>query len=287
MNMKYLKLIFCAMMLSVAMVSCDEDEPGPSGVIAFWVPGEDFEWFNYVYNTATETGVVYDGAKYQAAFTGWNAAVTVENVKFADRMHQISFIVDSLSWSNTPGIMNIAGENRVPKLVDGSSMSGYIVNDFKMNIADRTLDTDSTELYIPNVNITYSINNLFEVRAIQKENYYFGNTEVVATDGSVYKNDESIYKIKLNPVTKTADLTIIGAKFAKMMPAMDMDFKDIPFELDNSGYKLIVDELIPEIKGVPYPAYTIKNLNGEVIFEEGFELKFGCMGFVVSASLAL
>lgn len=285
--MKCLKMIFCAMMLSVAMVSCDEDEPGPSGVVAFWVPGEDFEWFNYVHNTATETGAVYDGTKYQVAFTGWNATVTVENAKFADRMPQISFIIDSLSWSNTTGVMNITGENRVPKLADGSSMSGYIVNDFKMNIADRTLGTDSTELYIPNVNITYSINNLFDVRAIQKENYYFGNTKVVATDGSVYKNDESIYKIKLNPVTKTADLTIIGAKFAKMMPAMDMDFKDIPFEMDYNGYKLIVDELIPEIKGVPYPAYAIKQLRGEGVFEKGLEIKFGCMEFVVSASLTL
>lgn len=288
MSMKSVKMIFCVMMLSMVMASCDNDEPGPSGVIAFWKPGDDFGWFNYVYNTATETGVVYDGAKYHAAFTGWYASVAVEKAQFADRMPQVSFVVDSLSWSNLPGYMTISGKNRLPKLEGGSNMTGYMVNDFEMSIEDRMLSVDTAELYIPNVNITYTINNLFKIRAVQKENYYFGNTNVVsATDGSVYNNEEPIYKLKLNTVTMTADLYIKGAKFAKMMPAMDMDFKNIPFSVDFDGFKLLEDELIPEIKDVPYPAFAIKNLSGQGVFNQGLKLEFNCMEFAVTATLEL
>ncbi len=288
MIMKSLKMIFCAMMLSMVMVSCDKDEPGPGGAVAFWVPGEDFEWFNYVYNTATGAGVIYDDAKYHAAFSGWYAAVTVENAQFAKGMPQISFVVDSLAWSNYTGVMNITGSNVVPRLVGGAEMDGYVVNDIKMSIEDRMLDTDTAELYIPNVNITYTINSLFKVRAVQEENYYFGNTNVDnVVDGSEYNNGEAIYKLELDSETMTADLTIIGAKFAKMMPAMDMVFEDIPFEMSFDKFTMKIDELIPEIKGVPFPAYTIKNLEATGVFEGGLNLQFGCNDYSVSAVLEL
>lgn len=109
--------------------------------------------------------------------------------------------------------------------------------------------------------------------------FEFNAETTVVTKGvdGAYVNTEATYVIDLSDDGAVATLTINNARFAAMMPAMTMQFKGIAVEVVDDGYKLMSEELVPEIAGTPFPRYEVTDLSGNFTGTSG-SLHFTCAG---------
>ncbi len=281
--MKLLKLIFFAAMCVMMATSCSDGDD--NGLKDNYTEQEYVNCFNYVYNVRSGNGSVISGTSYMFRFRmDGTADVYVKNAKFAPQMPDgINFEFEGLKWSlNSSGYKVIAGVNLTP-MMNGNPVEGYVVDNLKIELMDRYLGS----IYLPVINMSMMVNGAFEIVTIPMSITYFGKTGVVNEQANTnFTTKNPYYIVKLDPKTMTASIDIRGAKFAENMPAMDMVFPGVEFEVSRTGYDLNADSLIPEIAGVPYPNYSITGLHGEALFETGLNLQFNCMGvFTVQANL--
>lgn len=275
--MKIFKSLFAVVML-LSMASCsDDDNPEMKSV------REYYRCFNLVENAMSGTRSVYESPVYviEQDYLAGTAAVEVRNVKFAERMQGITMRLEGLKFTtSSTGSQLVTGSEIVP-LVDGQPYEQYVITSFRCEILDYG------ENYLPVINITYTINQAFRITAIPTLSCFYGSTQVSnAAASTEYATAAPVYKVSIDVPTMTATLDIEGAKFADMMPSMDMQFGDIPVTVNNSGYELECESLVPTIGSVPYPDYVITNLVGVVNFTSGMKLGFDCMGvFSVNADL--
>ena len=64
--------------------------------------------------------------------------------------------------------------------------------------------------------------------------------------------------------SKTADITIINAKFSEAMPAMTMTVPNVTLTPIEGGYEFTTDRIVPELNGTPFEQYAFTNFNFRV-----------------------
>lgn len=285
--MKILKQLLMIAILAIATTSCDDPE-GSSAAYEYSYS----ECFNYVSNRQSGKGSVFDDVKYIIKFEmpSYEASVKIMGAKFNERMPAIDFELSGLKWSNNAnGVLTISANDVVP-VVNGQAMSGYTINQFKVEVYDRYVVIDGQLKTSPVFVIQYTIAEMFDVTVVPEEVLYVASTGVLDVEqGAPYYNSDMLYWIEFDAETMTADIEIDGAKFAEGMPALnDMEFNDIPLTLYTGGYSLAADALIPTIMDVPYPNYAITSLLGNGTFANGMDLRFKCMDrYSVNASLSI
>lgn len=276
--MKILKSML-AIVLLLTMVSCEENDTPVMTTVR-----EYYSCFNLVENTASSSRLINDAPTYVITqdFVSGKAVVEIKNVKFAEKMPLINMRLEGLKFTinSTTRTQEVTGTNIVP-LVDGTPMENYIVNNFRCEVTEYGLN------YLPNINITFVVNQVFRVTAIPTLSYFYGNTTIVNKENeSEFATKNPVYEVQIDPKTMMADLKINKAQFAQAMPALDMTFGKIPVIATSTGYELECESLIPTVGKDPYPAYEITKLIGVVSLKTGMKLKFDCMGqYSVSAEL--
>ena len=277
--MKVLKNLMGLVVL-LALVACNEDDtPVMKSVREYSL------CFNLVENVASGSRFISKSPVYviEQDFVNKTATVQMLNVKFAESMPEIDMTIQGLSFATntTTGALEIAGGNIAP-LVDGQPYENFSITNFKCEIKEFGL------AYLPEINISYTINNVFRVTVIPTLTYYYGKTSIVNdSTQSLYENVSSVYGVRLDAETMTADVEIERAQFAQSMPSQNMKFEDIPVSVYNYGYEFSCDSVVPVIGKVPYPGYKVTNLVGVVSFVSGMKLVFDCMDkYSVSAQLA-
>ncbi len=289
--MKLLKSIFAIMLIATVTTSCDKNEE-------VYEPHENYleqdytGCFNYIYKKSVEAGTISIGTTYKFRWRADNTAdIYVYNAKFSAMMPDgINITFEGLEWKEVDGVKKITLTDVIPTAVtmNGETVdaSTYVIDALNLSVIERRME----DTYIPVINMSMTMGGV-EVVTIQQRRMYFGSTMVTNNMASTnYTSESSYYLVTLNPLTKQATIDIYQAKFAEMMPAMDMKFSEIPFELSNMGYTLACEELIPTIKegnnDVPYDEYKITNLSGVGQYDTGMDLNFDCRGvFTVQANL--
>ena len=291
--MKFLKTILALVMFASVATSCsNDDEPSAHDN---YMEQNYTGCFQYIYKKSLNSGVIVKGTTYMFR---WRADFTVDvyikNAKFSANMPGgIDIAIEGLKWVNDKGVKVVSSTDVVPTKVTMSGnevdASAYVIDDLKLNVFERRLMDDQLT-YIPVINMSMTMGDV-EVITVQKQTVYFGSTGVVNNAASTnFTSKTPYYAVTLDPDKKQATIDVYNAKFAEKMPAMNMKFAEIPFEVSNLGYKLACKELIPTIKDsgvdVPYPSYKITNLNGDATFATGMNLQFNCMEvFTVQANL--
>lgn len=279
--MKLLKSVLTLMMIAVMVTSCDKDEtPGvPETYMELDYTEEGC--FNYIYKKSTSKGVVSNRTTYKFRWNDdYTADVHVYNAKFSERMPDgVNISFKGLKWEAVDDWKKISVNDIVPTVVtnngDSVDASAFVLDNLTVNVFDRRL-LNFTPEYIPIINVSMTMGDV-EVVAVQKRIVYSGVTNVKnVSSGAAFNHNSALYQIVLDESTMQATIDIFGAKFAEKMPAMDMKFAGVAFELSNKGYILECNELIPTIKDVPYPNYKVTNLNGDAMFETGLSLDFDC-----------
>ena len=183
-------------------------------------------------------------------YYGRTMGVNIENVNVAGR--EVSFSVKEAPCTVTSeGTMVLkatdikAGEN--------------VINTFVCNSYGRIGSTGQTQAIYTT---RFSVDNAWDVRVVENSARLYGKTviETIGQSGA-YSTYEPEYVLRFNVETMKADLTIYNAKFDPKMPqAFDMIFGDIPFTMNQNGYSLGIDRLIPTIGDKPYERYEITDL---------------------------
>ena len=288
MNMKFLKTILSVVLFAVIATSCNNNNNSilHDNYIEYEFTGN----FSVIHKKSLDKSTTIEGTTYKFRWrSDFTADVYVYNAKFSAMMPDgVNIEFEGLKWTFVDEVKSISLKDVVPTKVtmngNDVDVSTYVLNELKVNVYERRLLNFKPE-YMPVINVSMSMGDI-EVISVQKQMFYFGTTGVVNNQESNYFSTKSpIYLVSLDHKTKIATMDIYQAKFAENMPAMDMKFDSIPFEVSNVGYTLAVDEVIPTIGDVPYPNYAIKSLSGRADFATGLDLRFDCMHYSTTAKL--
>lgn len=287
--MKLLKTVLATVALAVFATSCEKpDNPLHENYIEQDCAANAY--FSVIHKKSVNQDAIVQGTSYLLRWrSDFTADIYVYDAKFSVRMPDgIDIAFEGLKWTYNEGVKVILEKDVVPTWVkmNGQEVdaSTYVLNELKINVLERRLLGFSPE-YIPMINMSMTMGDI-EVVTVQKNNVYFGTTGVVDNASSSYFSSKTpVYYVALDPSKMTATVNIYKAKFAERMPAMDMKFPEIPLEVSSTGCKLFVKEVVPTIEDVPYPDYMIKNLNGNMTYATGLDLRFDCMTYSVTAQL--
>ncbi len=287
--MKLLKTVLAIIVLALFATSCEKEN---NSLHENYIEQDCAAkaYFSVIHKKSVNQDAIVQGTSYMLRWrSDFTADIYVYDAKFSVRMPDgIDIAFEGLKWTYNEGVKVILENDVVPTWVkmNGQEVdaSAYVLDELKINVLERRL-LGFTPEYIPMINMSMSMGDI-EVVTVQKNNVYFGTTGVVDNaSSSFFSSKTPVYYVALDPDKKTATINIYKAKFAERMPAMDMRFPEIPIEVSSTGCKLAVEEVVPTIKDVPYPDYMIKNLNGNITYATGLDLRFDCMTYSVTARL--
>ena len=148
------------------------------------------------------------------------------------------------------------------------------ISNVLFKLTDRVINNN----YNPLIQLTYTVNSNYEVVVTPVTCVFFGKltSKNLATNESFTVTNVRTNVI-FNPETGVASIDLKGIKFVEAMPALDMTFPGIGFDITTTGFTLASDMLTPTIKDVPYPNYPISKLGATATLATGkMALKFNC-----------
>lgn len=138
---------------------------------------------------------------------------------------------------------------------------------------------EKPDMYDPMFTFSFTIDSRYQVVGSRQPFYMTGTTtSTAAADGAQSSTKQSIYTTTLDFDKKTATIEIAQAKFVDGMPSMTMEFRDIPFTLDEyANVTLEVSkEFIPYIANTPQESFPISDLKAFIKIGRGMTLDFNC-----------
>ena len=176
-----------------------------------------------------------------------------------------------------------------PFQLSSGSTATYTIRDLKITcLLDEKLTFGTTEdangkvtpkTVGPQNAISFTIDDKYLVRIIQKKNYFYGSTFSVCTDGDLgqFITRDAKYCVTLDYRSQQALMTIENAQFVSSMPTgITMTFPGIDFAMSDNGFTLNCTQLIPQANNRPFQAYEVTDLTGTVVTAQTFDLKFTC-----------
>lgn len=142
------------------------------------------------------------------------------------------------------------------------TQSAYVFTNFSLRAAPgRTYNGQGVPVYC----INYTLNNRYRVCVIQKDNFYFGKTNVTATTpgAQTYTSEDPVCRIVLDGTNKTATFYYANLKFSNSSAVESFYLKDVPYTVTANGYTIqLIDGVNPfSLSGVKMEETTVSNLN--------------------------
>lgn len=244
--MKSNKFLLCGMaVMGLFAASCSKHEPELRS---------DATVFAFAVVTDKATGETHFDSdmrmKVSTEYYGRTMGVDITNVNVAGR--ELSFSVKEASCTVTNDGTMVLKANDIKS---GSN----VINTFVCNSYGRIgLSGQMQAIYTTQ----FTVDNSWDVRVVENSARLYGKTviETIGQSGA-YSTYEPEYVVRFNVETMKADLYIYNAKFDPGMPqAFDMVFGEIPFTMNQNGYSLGIDKLVPTIGDKPYERFEITDL---------------------------
>lgn len=286
--MKIRKLIETAavmLLLPVVVTSCLKDK----GDDEMKVTTTFSSFFNAIIEPETGEIVYSPGVSYtlETQMQKPVASLKIEGLRLPDGSSYPSMIFVDVPWkTSTRGWTEISLTNAVPEGVSGFTLAPTFTS-LLFQMANRYFSST----YMPCVSIQYDVEG-YRVYSFNEQILEVGETEIVdKATGGIYKPaddniDPAIYLFTLSPTTRKATLNIAGAKFHKDMPAMNMRFADIPFEVDHAGNIVMkIESLVPSLltgsslatsTATPMPSFPITNFTATFDPDRGLWVSYVC-----------
>lgn len=250
-------------------------------------------YFNVFYdnegNQTFKEGVAYEVQWHMDESV--KAKVDITGLQLPDGTKFSTVTLDDLTWKiNAMGWQDISATDVTP----ASGTYGLVFDKFNFQMINRVYGS----LQFPACSlITYSINGSeYRVISLPQQTVEVGETRVATPTTSPDKpgniftlgvEDSPFYYFILNPEKKTAFVVIQGAKFAENMPAMNMKFPDMTFDVDDYGNIMIhANELTPTLMpsgvtdinapGTPFEGAKITNFISDYRPASGVDMTFTC-----------
>lgn len=243
-------------------------------------------YFNVIFDSEGNK-TFNEGVAYEVKWTyntDQKADLSITGLKLPDGQKYGTVTFSDVSWKiNARGWQDISLSDAVPHNIP----SGLVFDRFNFQMLNRIYGN----LQFPACSmIEYTINNTYRVISLPQQTVEVGSTRVSDPSGKVFTMDETnspFYYFILNPDNQTAFLVIQGAKFAEQMPAMNMKFPGLKFDVDANGIIMIhADELTPTLlaegtsdinaAGTPFEAARITNFMADYRPGSGVDMTFTC-----------
>ena len=112
--------------------------------------------------------------------------------------------------------------------------------------------------------ITYTVDDTYHVAATSNNPIFYCPATTTTPQGQdPYAYTGSLVTVKFAD-SKTADITIVNAKFSEAMPAMTMTVPNVTLTPIEGGYEFTTDRIVPELNGTPFEQYAFTNFNFRV-----------------------
>ena len=206
----------------------------------------------------------------------------------------------TLSFNNVPWTMNKEGWKKISLTMatPTSSAATLVFDEVEFDVLDRAYIDQQIE-YFPLTNVQYSIGTgLHSVHSIMPMVVNTGKTSVSAEGGNPFTTEETIYIVCMsmsntNDLNKEenrkASIRLKNAKFAESMPAMNLSFENVPFNIDRQGRVQLKaeGEIIPNMitfesnglniaSSTPNASFPISNIQGFTDGANNMMLSFTC-----------
>lgn len=196
--------------------------------------------------------------------------VEITNLRLPNNTNVNITLADQKYGFNTQGATTLS----VPSYVSVANGTSHTVTSFKMEMYSRYLAGQSYPILV----MSYTVDALYDVRVIYNPSYYWGTTTVTDENGNVYENKEvtSFYGVQFNTETHKALFGCIGAKFAESMPAMNMTFSNLEYDVNTYNYLVTGTDITPLIGDTPYPSFKITDFRLDGVWGGNQYLSFKC-----------
>lgn len=158
-----------------------------------------------------------------------------------------------------------------------STQTQVSITDLKMRWLDRLDFADYVGAYDPALEFTFVIDGRFKVCGSRAPMFLSGTTATTNPNGESFFTSKTGYVFSFDAATQVANLNITKAAFADKMPALNIDFIEMPMAFEADGSLVVRNySLIPEIGGTPQPSYAISDVNIYLTPGKGGTISFKC-----------
>lgn len=263
------KTILAAALVAVALTSCETKENSHRET-------QPFEMLNYVTNGTDET--------YSIGIS----AITIEYIGTSASGLSIRDVVMNGGEKKNFEVTGLTNKNVTNGMgfIESASSAAPGMTDLSINLLGGTS-------FISTWNLFYNFTAGTEkVCGMPKVSFYFSKTNVTdpvgapvltTEDGSKNRYQITVNDKDINTASRTLNIYVIGASFMQGMPAMNMVFKDVPFEIENGVLKFAINRLVPSVLAgengtteVPNDKFPITDLEGVGRIGDEVTLKYSC-----------
>lgn len=270
-------LYFCAAAAAICLTSCTKDGENKTTQTLPAYLNTSFD--------GNGTEVAYcNGVGYTISlnYDNMKADVTIEGLTI-DGQKYTSMTFKDISWKvNTMGWQVIEAINVTPT----SQLPAPTFDNISLWIYQRYVGSQ----YMPFVRMSYSVSGQYIVSmptALINGGVTTvsapGQPDYVQDPNKVSSEEQTYYILTFDPAKKVAELSIAGAKFNDRMPAMNLRFKDIPYQVTKDGlYKLNIASIPEPVvvgsdgKETPNPSFPITDLYCSTDACNNMTLNFTC-----------
>lgn len=231
---------------ALAIASCSDSDTPDADIYA------NYSCYNAVTNRSTEESILSAGNyRIQTTFGSEDNTLTLSGsviIKTGD---------DPIHFTTEPITMKFDGNAY-------TFSNGVATSD---NGKHTITDLSGKLMLVNNIiipRITYTVDDTYHVAATSNSpTFYCPATTTTPQGQDPYAYTGSLVTVKFAD-SKTADITIVNAKFSEAMPAMTMTVPNVTLTPIEGGYEFTTDRIVPELNGTPFEQYAFTNFNFRV-----------------------
>lgn len=231
---------------ALAIASCSDSDTPDADIYANYV------CYNAVTNRSTEESILSAGNyRIQTTFGNEDNTLTLSGsviIKTGD---------DPIHFTTDPITMKFDGNAY-------TFSNGVATSD---NGKHTITDLSGKLMLVNNIiipRITYTVDDTYHVAATSNSPVFYCPATTTTPQGQdPYAYTGSLVTVKFAD-SKTADITIVNAKFSEAMPAMTMTVPNVTLTPIEGGYEFTTDRIVPELNGTPFEQYAFTNFNFRV-----------------------
>lgn len=199
--------------------------------------------FNYVTDIQAEESFISTEPQYSFLLNYSQNTITpsMSNIKLngADGS-ALAFKLPALSVST--GLENYSYACNGSYLIPEGQTQAYIFDNFSFKVIDRAIRiSNGSYIYSPVYNISYTINNRYDVMTLPVRYDLLGITTSKSNEegATSYTSKDIVYTIVLDPKTNKAGITLTDARFDSSHSYMSIGVKDLTYTI--SGTSIIIN----------------------------------------------
>jgi hypothetical protein len=270
--MKLLKILPLMLLAALSLPSCVDSDNSDDNTAVLSINSS----VNYIssIDIADNSLQVLPGANYGAT-VDMNAATIqlyVNDLQYDANTRAVSFTLPTMQMSTTTSGWSL--DHSEAMTLTTTSNTTVNISDLKIKFNMRSNGSENL------VSLAFTVDGRYQVKTIFTATQYIGTTTSVDVDApglNSFTSDSPQYLVVIDKTKMLAQVQVANAKFLDGMPSLGtMVFDEIPMTFTKEGFTFKTDSVIPSISSVPYPDFTLTNIEGSVAAGKTMSLKFTC-----------